>query len=210
MTMIEVYGYPQTRSVRITWMLEELEQAYDYKLVDFTKGEIRQEPFISINPAGKVPALKDGNLLLLESAAIVAYLGDKFPDKNLVPRAGTTQRGIYDQWSYFTACELEQPLWTIGKNKFALPKELRVPAIFSTAEWEYQKALKLLSLGLDDKPYILGDAFSAADILLGHTLDWGTRFKQAIEQENLIAYAERLNERPALARARKTEAAGST
>jgi glutathione S-transferase len=204
--MITVYGYPNTRTSRVTWLLEELGQDYNYHLVDLMKGEGHSPEYKAINPSGKVPALSDDELVLTESAAIMSYLGDKYGDATLVPSPGTANRGLYDQWACFAIAELEQPLWTIGKHKFALPKERRVPAVFETAEWEFQKALKLLSVGLSNKDYILGDDFSAADILLGHTLFWGLSFKQPIEQENLINYIERLKNRPSLLSAKKKEA----
>jgi glutathione S-transferase len=206
--MITVFGFPQTRSRRITWMLEELEQDYKFRLVDFNKGEPKSPEYLAINPAGKVPAMQDDDLLLTESAAIVTYLGDKFPEKGLVPKAGTAERGKFEQWSYFAMCELEQALWTMGKHRFALPEEQRVPAVLETAAWEFQRALALLEQGLGDKDYILGDNFCAADILLGHTLIWGINFKQAVEPENLKQYVQRLKEREALSRAiAKEEAA---
>ncbi len=199
--MIKVYGFPQTRSRRITWMLEELGQDYEFKLVDFNKGESQSPEYLSINPAGKVPAMLDGDLLLTESAAILTYLGDKFPETGLVPATGTAQRGLFEQWCYFTLSELEQPLWTMAKHRFALPKEHRVPQIIETAAWEFQRALKLLEQGLGDSQYILGDQFSGADILLTHTLIWGINFKQAVDQENIQQYVQRVRDREALARA---------
>ena len=205
--MMKVYGYPKTRSTRITWMLEELELDYEFCLVDFSKGEPQSPEYLAVNPSGKVPAFVHDDLLLLESAAIVAYLGDQHPESPLVPAAGTAERGRYDQWSYFALCELEQPLWTIGKHKFALPKDQRCADIFPTAQWEFQKALKLLSEGLGDKPYILGEGFTAVDILLGQTLVWGAAFKQPIEQGNLQAYMKRVTSRPAFERATEKEGA---
>ncbi len=199
--MIIVYSFPKTRGRRITWMLEELGEDYEFKLIPFGENGFKSEAFVKINPAGKVPAIQDGDLVLTESAAIVTYLGDKFSDKALIPVAGTAERGKHDQWSYFALTELEQPLWTIGKHKFALPEDKRVPAIFDTAEWEYQQALNLLDMGLADNKYILGDNFSAADILICHTLNWGTNFGQPIEQEKLKDYQQRVSSRDALQRA---------
>ncbi len=199
--MIKVFGYPQTRSRRITWMLEELDQDYEFKLIDFNKGESKSPEYLAINPAGKVPAMQDGELLLTESAAIVTYLGDKFPDKGLVPEAGTSARGKFEQWSYFALSELEQALWTMGKHRFALPKEHRVPEVIKTAEYEFQCALTLLEQGLASNQYILGDDFYAADILLGHTLIWGINFKQKVEQDSLLQYVQRLRDRDALLKA---------
>ena len=91
--MIKVYGFPQTRSRRITWMLEELEQEYEFVLVDFNKGEAQSAKYLAINPAGKVPAMGDDELLLTESAAILTYLGDKYPEMDLVPAPGR-QHGV--------------------------------------------------------------------------------------------------------------------
>ncbi|MFL0797945.1 MAG: glutathione S-transferase family protein [Cellvibrionaceae bacterium] len=203
--MLTVFGVPKTRGTRITWMLEELGVSYEFYRLDFEKGTNRSPDYLEVNPSGKVPALKDGDDILLESGAIVTYLGDKFPQKNLVPKAGTISRGHHDQWCYFAQSELEQALWTMGKHKFAIPAEHRVTEVIQTAEWEFQQALELLSQGLGDKPYILGEEFSAADIMLGHTLFWALSFKQSVRQQNLKNYIDRLRVRPALEKAWKKE-----
>ena len=205
--MLQLYNYPKTRGLRVTWMLEELEADYEFKLVPFGENGFASEDFVKINPAGKVPALCDGNLVLTESAAIVTYLGDKFPQKNLVPRAGTTARAKYDQWCYFVLSELEQPLWTKGKHTFILPEEKRIPAVIETAQWEFEKAVGILSQGLGDNDYLLGDTFSAADILVGQTLLWARAAKQPVETDNINNYAELILGREALQRARNREAA---
>lgn len=206
--MIKVHGYPNTRTLRVTWMLEELGLEYEYHFVDMMKGEARAPDYLAINPGGKVPALEHDGGVLTESGAIVNYLGALKPDSELIPQTAY-RRAIYDQWCFFAMAELEQPLWTIGKNKFALPKEVRCPEIIETAAWEYQKALGLLSEGLGEHEYILGEQFSAADILVGHCLFWGMAFKQPIKQANLTAYMGRVGARPALAQARKREAEAS-
>jgi len=206
--MLKVYGYPNTRTLRVTWMLEELGLDYDYRLVDMAKGESRSPQYLSINPAGKVPTLEADGAILTESAAILNYLATLKPDIELVPApTNAFRRAQYDQWCFFAIGELEQPLWTIGKNKFALPKEHRCGEILATASWEFQRALELLSTGLGDQAYILGEHFSAADILLAHTLFWGMAFKQPIDQENLKAYIGRTGVRSALASARAREQA---
>lgn len=202
---LTVFGFPNTRSLRVTWMLEELGLPYDYHLVNFTRGESQSPEYLAINPAGKVPALRTAEGMLFESVAIVNYLAALAPGNGLVPEQDPWARAQYDQWTLFAVTELEQPLWTIGKNKFALPKEQRCPAIFPTAEWEFQKALRLLSEGLGSRPFILGESFSAADILLVHTLFWGMAFKQPVEADNLKAYISRVGARPALAAARARE-----
>lgn len=207
--MIKVYGYPNTRSLRITWLLEELGMDYDYRCIDMSKGEARSPEYLAINPSGKVPALEHDGATLTESAAIVNYLASLQPDAELIPST-LYRRSLYDQWCFFAVAELEQPLWTIAKAKFALPKEQRCPDIIATAQWEFQKALGLLSQGLGDHDYMVEGHFTAADILLGHSLFWGMAFKQPIDQENLKAYIGRLGVRPALAAARAREQASLT
>ena len=207
--MIQLFNYPDTRGLRVSWMLEELGEEYEFNLVPFSSNGFASEEYIKINPAGKVPAIRDGDLVLTESAAIVTYLGDKFPDKKLVPPAGSAARAKYDQWCYFVLSELEQPLWTKGKHKFMLPRDKRVPAIIETAEWEFQKALMILSQGLDGNRFILGDTFSAADILIGQTLSWARTAKQPVEIQIVADYADSILGREALQRARAREAASN-
>ena len=209
--MIKVFGFPKTRALRVTWMLEELGLDYDYQLINFAKGESQSEAFLKVNPAGKVPAIEEDGVVMIESGAIVTYLADKFSSGELIPKPGTPERAKYDQWSFFALSELEQPLWTMGKHKFALPKDYRVAEILPTAAWEFQKAVKLLSDGLGDNDFILGDTFSAVDILIAHTLRWGISFKQPVDQDNLKAYLDRVESRPARSAAdqRETQALAS-
>ena len=207
--MLQLYNYPKTRGFRVTWMLEELEAEYEFKLVPFGANGFASEDYVKINPAGKVPALCDGDLVLTESAAIVTYLGDKFPEKQLVPAPGTSARAKYDQWCYFVLSELEQPLWTKGKHTFILPPDKRVPAVIETAAWEFRKALNILSKGLEGNRYILGDSFSAADILIGHTLTWARTAKQPVEFQNVKDYSKLVLDREAVQRASAREAAAA-
>lgn len=199
--MITLFGYPQTRSTRVAWMLEELGVDYNVRAIDLMQGEGYSEDYRKVNPAGKIPALRDGDLVLTESAAINTYLGDKFNNRELVPAPGTPERGRYEQWCYFAMCELEQPLWTMGKHRFAIPEQYRVAAVMPTAEWEFQQALALFEKGLGEQPWILGDTFSAADIMLAHTLMWAVGFKQPVAADNLRNYLDRAKARPALQRA---------
>lgn len=205
--MLTLYGSHRTRSSRITWMLEEIGAQYNFKLVRLEQGEHRQPWYLALNPMGKVPTLQDDELILCESAAIVTYLGDKYALSGLVPKPGGKTRARYDQACYFCLSELEQPLWTSAKHSFVLPEDKRVPAIKDTARWEFDQAAKVLSQRLGDNTFILGEQFTAADILTGHTLSWARNAKCDVPQENLIAYAERVLARPALTRAYEREQA---
>lgn len=155
-----------------------------------------------MNPAGKVPAFRHGDLVLTESAAICNYIAEQSPEKGLVPVSGSAERGLYDQWMFFAMSELEQPLWSMGKHRFALPEEQRIPKMQEVARWEFDRALELLRIGLGEKTYILGENFSVADILIGQTLFWARTFKVPFEAENLVAYNDRLRARPAFQRVR--------
>ena len=169
------------------------------------KGEGQSPEFLKLNPFGKVPVLIDGDLRLTESAAICTYLGDKHPDSELVPRPGTAERGIYDQWCYFVLSELEQPLWTIHKHRFVFPKEKKVPQMLEVAPWEFGRALKVLTAGLGSREYLVGDSFTMADILTAHTLTWARVAKLDYGSSELEAYEQRICGRAALARAKERE-----
>lgn len=204
--MIRIYGHPFSRSLRATWAAEEVGATYEYEKVDLYGGAARRPPYVDLNPGGKVPTLVDGDLVLTESAAIVTYLGERHPEAGLLPPAGSPARAQYDRWCFFVIGELEQGLWTIGKHSFALPEKHRVPAVIETARWEYRVAEKVLAAGLGDRSYLLGDAFSLADVLVGHTLSWAKSRGLPTEDERLLAYVKRVRGRPALAAAQAREA----
>lgn len=203
--MIELFGNVATRANRVHWALEELEVPYRFYQIDFARGDHRSPFFLNLNPAGKVPVLREGDLVLTESAAICNYLGEKFPEKNLVPAGGTRLRAHYDQWLFFVLSELEQPLWTTGKHKFAIPKEYRVPDVIPTAHWEFKQAATLLSQGLGGNPFILGEQMTMVDLFIAHTLVWAKKFQFSIELPHLEDYLQRMKQRPALARILKKE-----
>jgi len=205
--MLTVFGFPNTRSARAVWALEEAGAEYEYVKVDLFKGEGRRPPYIDLNPGGKVPALRDGDFVLTESGAICTYIGDKFPESGLAPPLNTQERARYYQWCFFVIGELEQPLWTMAKHRFALPEKRRVPAMIDTAVWEFGVAAKVLDAGLGDKEFIVGDHVTAADIMLAQTLAWARAFEAPLGHDRLEAYADRLLSRPAVARARAREQA---
>lgn len=200
--MLKLYGCPRSRSTRAVWALEEAGAEYEFVNVDLLKGEGRKPEYLQINPYGKVPALVDGDLVLTESAAIVTYIGEKFPACGLVPE-DLSQRASYLQWVAFTISELEQPLWTLAKHRFALPEQLRLPAIEQTALWEFARAAKVLGQHLQGREYAVGERFTGADILIGHTLGWAKHAKVLLGSDVLEQYAERMLSRHALDMARQ-------
>ncbi|MEM8593326.1 MAG: glutathione S-transferase family protein, partial [Pseudomonadota bacterium] len=161
----------------------------------------QSEMYLAINPQGKVPSMVDGDFVLTESAAIVNYIAHKNPSAQLIPEDGTKARARYDEMCYFIMTELEQPLWTAGKHKFALPEEVRVPAILDkTIAFEFAKAQKTLEVMLGDRPYAAGDVFTMADVLLYQTLEWAVAFKFQVT-DALFARYQSYQDRDALKRA---------
>ncbi len=203
--MLELYGYPRSRSFRVLWALEESGLDYRYHPVDLLKGEGQTAEYLKLNPSGKVPLLVDGELALSESAAICTYLGDKHPESGLVPRPGTAERARYDQWCYFVLTELEQPLWTAGRHRFIYPDEKKVPAVVEIVPWEFGKAAAVLGKGLAGRDYLVGESFTMADILAAHTLNWARAFKVPHGIRALDDYQERICARAAFSRARERE-----
>ncbi|MCL1049378.1 glutathione S-transferase family protein [Shewanella abyssi] len=206
--MITLYGVPRSRSLRVSWTLEELGLAWEYTFINFSKGDSRHPDFLAINPCGKVPALIDNGFVMTESAAITLFLAEKYGEGRLLPAAGSDASALHHQWISFITNELEQPLWTIGKHKFAIPEELRLEAMFKVAKWEFDKAAAIAEQWLPDTPFLLGTEISVADILLAHTLLWATRFEQAIPPK-LAEYRDRVTAREAMKTALAKEEAGA-
>lgn len=207
--MFKLYGYPRSRSTRALWTLEEAGAPYEYVVVDLVKGEQRQAGYLSLNPTGKVPTLVDGDFVLTESAAICTYVGERADESGLVPTPMTRERAEYDRWLFFVIGELEQPLWTLAKHTFALPEPLRVPAIMPTARKEFRRAAAALASALGERESAVDGAFTAADVLITHTLLWARALEIPLEHENLETYADRHSRRPALARAQAQERAAT-
>lgn len=207
--MLTVYGCANTRSTRVVWTLEEAGAEYEYVQIDLRAGAGWQPDYLALNVGGKVPTLVDNEFVLTESAAICTYIGDRFPDAGLVPPVGTQERASYNQWCYYALSELEQPLWTIAKHRFALPERWRVPAMLDTARWEFAVAAKVLAAGLGRREFVVGERFTVADILIAHALAWARACELPLEYDHLQTYAARLWDRPALAKARQRERAES-
>lgn len=202
--MIKLYGFPQTRSVRVAWALEEANAEYEYGLVNLRTGEHKQPAFLAINPFGKIPSLVDDGLVISESAAICTHIAEKFPAAKLIP-TDAKSRAAYFQWLFFVVSELEVHLWTAAKHDRFLPEDKRIPDIANTSYWEFEKAAAILSTHLKAQPYLAGDQFSAADIICVSVLHWAHHVKVTLD-DTLLSYMNRVSERPALALARKREA----
>lgn len=202
---MKIYGVGSSRSFRAIWAAFEAGVEFEYFSLDFgsdKQGGTHSSEYKGLNSQSKFPTLVDGELVLTESGAIVNYLADK-SNIDLKPKDGTNARAIYDQMCFFVLTELEQPLWTTGKHRFALPEECRIPEIMEkTTPFEYSKAQNALLHILGTREYAAGDHFTMADVLLGQTIAWAHNFKFEVTPE-LLAYKDKVFARDACKKAKE-------
>lgn len=193
------YTNPMSRGRIVRWMLEEVGQPYETVLLDY--GTTMKAPeYLAVNPMGKVPALKHGNEVVTECAAICAYLADAFPSAGLAPPHGDKQRAAYYRWLFFGA----GPVETMASIK-ALGVEVPAEKRGSVGFGSNADVLKVLEHAVSQSDYLLGDRFSAADVYLGSHIIWGMQFGTFEKRPALETYAERLKSRPAATRAREID-----
>ena len=192
---MRLYEFAPTRSIRARWTLQELDVDFEAVTVDLIAGENRSPAFRAINPAGKLPVLVDGDLVLNESVAIAVYLAEKYPEKRLLPTdlAGRAQA---NRWLLFTATELEQPLWRIARHTQVYPPEQRLPADVAIAAREFAEMAAVLDAHMKDREFVLGERVSVVDFVLAYTLDWASEVKLLADFPRLVAYVDRMYARP--------------
>ena len=197
--MMQLYWSPRSRSFSAIWLLEETGLPYERVLTDITTGAQKAPEFLAIHPMGKVPALKDGDATLGEAAAICAYIADRYPETKLAPTFSDPLRAKYLQWLFFSPSCIEPAL-------IQLFTKLEVPP--STAAWgSATQVFDTLDAALQKGPWILGERFTAADIMIGSGLHFAVRmFKMVPPRPSFDAYIERCTARPAFQRAEKIAA----
>ncbi len=196
---LTLHHCPNTRSSGALVLLEELGAPYRLHVLNMKAGEQRQPAYLAINPMGKVPALTHGDALVTEQVAVFLYLADLFPKAGLAPAIGDPLRGPYLRWMAFYGSSFEPAL--IDKSRKLEPAS---PGMLPYGD--YDTMLKTLTDQLDKAPYLLGERFSAADVLWGTALRWTMMFGLVPDLPVLKAYAERVNNRPAALRARSKDA----
>lgn len=198
--MMKLYHCPKTRSVRVLWLLEELEVPYQIETIDVFSEAGQNPDYLAINPGGSVPTLDDDNIIIYEASAICLYLSDKFPGKQLAPNINTPLRGFYYQWMLYVPATMELPLVNIFQHTVLLEESKRRPSLVANSKEHYKKIATNLNNALSNKDYILGGQFSTADIMIGSTLLW---FPELMTSFNALqAYTDRLLDRPAFQKAR--------
>ena len=195
MNRLVYYTHPQSRGRIAHWMLEEVGEPYDTVWLDYGS-TMKAAEYLAVNPMGKVPALRDGDTVVTESAAICAYLADRFPDEGLAPPPGSAARAAYFRWMFFTAGPLEMAT-TAKALGWAVPEGRDRMVGFGS----YAQTLDALQTALQPGPYVCGDRFSAADVVLGSALTWGLMFGTIEKRPAFETYVSRLQQRPAAQRA---------
>jgi len=201
---------PRSRSSRILWLLEEAGVPFEIALHDLSKATHKDPAYLAVNPAGKVPALVDRGpagdwsppAVVTESAAICAYVADALPEAGLAPPVGSRDRAAYATWIGFCPSVLEPAL-----ADSVFPRREEPPA--RAIGWcTYPEALQRIEAALQDRsPYLLGDRFSAADVLIGSMLQWLKGWGKLPDSPVLSAYLAVLSARPAQQRAQDRDAA---
>ena len=198
---MKLYYAPQTRATRPRWMLEEIGAPYELVRLQLSKGEHKQPEHLKIHPHGAVPAFSDDEVTMFESAAICAYLADKFPDKRLAPPLGSPQRGLYYQWLVYSMATMEPPVLKVFLNTRMLAEEKRSPAVAEEGRAQWKDVARVVQQAVEGKAFLLGEQFTAADVMVGSILGW-SGFMGLLEGfPGLQAYVGRLTSRPAFKRA---------
>ncbi|MFA6265208.1 MAG: glutathione S-transferase [Pseudolabrys sp.] len=195
MADLMLYHASPSRSSVTLWMLEELGQPYDIRLLSLTAGENLLADYLVINPMGKVPALRHKDTIITESAAICTYLADEFPAAGLSIPIGTPRRGVYLKWLFFGPGCIEPAII----DRAAPRKEEARRAMLGYGEFE--TTMNVVAAAVAKGPWLMGEQFTAADVVVGSTIRWGMMFKLIPEKPEFIDYAARIAARPAAQRA---------
>ncbi len=195
MSELVFYTNPQSRGRIVHWMMEELGEPYRTFWLDYG-APMKAADYLAVNPMGKVPALRHGEVVVTEAAAICAYLADRFPGKGLAPPPGSPARAAYYRWLFFTAGPLEMAT-TARALQWQVPEGRDRMVGFGS----YEATLEALETALRPGPHVCGEAFSAADVVLGSALGWGMMFGTIDKRPLFEAYVARVQQRAAARRA---------
>ena len=196
-----LYTNPRSRGCIARWMLEEVGQPYRTEILDFAT-TMKAPDYLAINPMGKVPAVRHGDAVVTETAAICAYLADAFPQTELAPPPSDRLRAPYYRWMFFTA----GPMETATSNKalgFTVPPEREGMIGYGS----YDRAMKVLEDAVSRADYLVGGKFTAADVYVSSQFGFGLMFGTLEKRPAFQQYWQRLSARPAYARARELDEA---
>ncbi len=196
---ITLHYCPQSRALGSLVLLEELGEPYLLHVMNMSKGEQRQPAYLAINPMGKVPAITHGEALITEQGAIFIYLADLFANAKLAPALDDPLRGPYLRWLVFYGSCFEPAVMDRSLQREPAPKR-------SSPYGSYDDVIAVVAAQLAKGPYLLGERFSAADVLWGTALNWTTHFGVVPLLPAFKAYIDRITSRPAYKKAAAKEA----
>ena len=192
---MKLYEFPPTRSIRARWTLQELGVPFESVIVNQMTGEHRKPEFLKLNPAGKLPVLVDGDLVLTESVAIVLYLAEKHPEKGFIPRDLADRARLY-KWLLFAATELEQPVWRIARHTAVYPPERRLPAEVALAQEDFKEMASIAEAHMTGREFVVGPTVTVADFVLAYTLDMANEARVLDPFTELRRYLAEMHRRP--------------
>ncbi len=193
MSRLTLYHHPFSRAAGTVGVLEEVGEPYDLVFVDIMKGEQKTEDFLKLNRMGKLPVLRDGDAIISETSAIAMYLADRYAAGRLAPALDSPLRGPYLRWCVFPSVVIEPAATAKLKNWETNPGQVG---------WgSYDAVLDTVSQALKPGPWLLGEQFTMADVLMGGTLNYMMMFKMIEPRPEFEAYVERFRARPATAAA---------
>jgi glutathione S-transferase len=195
MADLTLYHAAPSRSSVVRWMLEELGEPYDLHVLNLMQGEQHAPAYLAVNPMGKVPALRHGDVVVTEAAAICTYLADAFPGAGLNAPVGDLRRGAYLKWLFFSPSCIEAAV-----TDRAFPRQ-EEPRRGMLGYGDFDTVMTVVAQGVEPGPYLMGEQFTAADVIVGSALRWGMTFDLLPKRPEFVAYVGRLEQRPALQRA---------
>ena len=199
MADLTLYHASPSRSSIVLWMLEEVGVPYDIHLLSLSNGDQLKPAYLAVNPLGKVPALKHGDTVITEVAAICTYLADEFPDKKLSVPVGSPRRGLYLKWLFFAPSVMEP-----AANDKVFPRK-EAPRAGAIGYRELDTVLDVVAKAVEPGPHLMGAQFTAADVVVGSLLRWGMMFGFVPKRAEFTNYVGRLTARPAAKRAEEKD-----
>jgi glutathione S-transferase len=194
-----LYTNPQSRGRIARWMLEEVGQPYKVEVMDYAS-TMKGPAYLAINPMGKVPALRHGDAVVTETAAICAYLADAFPQAHLAPAHGSKERAPYYRWLFFASGPVEAALSNKALGFVVPPERERMIGYGTLAQ-----ALNALEAAVSNSDYIAGNSFTAADLYVGSHIGFGMMFGTLEKRPAFEKYWQRVSSRPACKRAKELD-----
>jgi glutathione S-transferase len=200
---MKLYYTTATRAIRPRWLLEEMGVPYELVRIDPTKGDNRAPEYLQVNPLGHLPAfVDDDGRAIVESAAIILHLADKFPEKRMAPPPGTSERAEYYQWIIYAMATLE-PLVVTVNRQMKLPEAERVPSEIDYAKRRFASELRLIDTKLAGREFLVAGTLTAADVVMASVLGYARINGMMDEFPALVSYSKNLASRPAAKRARE-------